>query len=263
MAVAVSRATLNGITYELSAKPNENANDGVAKRVHKWAGTAYGAWRLTQLPHKIGDVAAEIGSLAGASAEALLPIRETSKVFRRAADGMIFAYTLWTAGELAEQVGKVSKDGSAENVLELGRRSLEFITSGCHSLSSFWSGARSALGKTALVTELTADVIESYQAAAEWCKTDALLAQRSNLSEDVQAGLQSEKTLHLISLAKSVIAIAIGVFGVLGLFFGIAVVPSVVLLTMGLATCSLAYVKHFFQENMATFINREVVALTP
>ena len=260
-AIAENRVTIDQVAYNLVPRENPTAQNGTAKQVHDFVTSAYGTWRITQLPWKIGDVVAETATLAGMAKESVQPLRDGVKVFKGAANGMIFGYWIWTMFEWDEQSSKVAAEGTGEQWVELGRRSVDCVTAGCHSMATLVPSAKSTLGNVALMTDLANDTIEACQAAVKWGRADELLTRCTNLSEDVQAGLQSEKTLHLISLTKSVLAVVAGIFGLLGLLLGVAIVPSIVLLTLGLATCSLAFVKHFFKENIPQFINREIAPI--
>ncbi len=261
MAAAINqnRVTLGGKEYALVPKRNEKADDSTAEKVHNFVSSAYGTYRVMQLPGKIAAVAAETATLAGAADEVIQPIQNVAKVFNTAANGMVWGYWTWLSFELGDQVSKVASDkAECKDYIELFRQGADWTSAGCYSLSSLLPSFRSTLGNVATITDLTVDGIESYQAAEGWCRANSYLNQGVDLSKDVRKGLESEKTFQLIAGLKSVIAATAGIIGLVGLILGlilaapVEIVPPIVLLTMGLAACLLAVGKHFFREGMAS-----------
>ena len=261
----VSTVVVNSRVCNLELERNNNQVQTTSKKIEHFIGTAYGAFRFTQMPGKVAAVFAEIATLGGAAEGTVKRLKDFGSVFTTAANGMTWSNWCKATFDVSEQVTKVCKYGEivqadlpADNprYLELAQSLISWISAGCYSIPSLLPGVKPILGPVANVTDLTNDFIESAQAMDEWTKADKLLSQNDNhetgvhLDQAYRANLESEKTLHLIGLAKSVIAVTAGILGLIGLIMGAAIVPPIVTVTMGLATCSLAIVKHFYKESM-------------
>jgi hypothetical protein len=235
----------------MTGKRNAAATHSFIKKTHNFVASAYGAYRLTQLPGKTLALGGEIAHLAG-SPEIAKPMKDTAKVFNTAASGMIIAYWIWDSFELKDQIAEVAEKGFGDGrLLELFRVSLDWATAGCYSVGNFVSGtAKSSLGTVASVTDLSVDSIEAYQAAKNWVRADHLLANNPEFSEKLQGDLKAERTLQFISGMKSSVAVAAGVLGLLGAILAATLVPPVVFLTMGLMTCVLSIIKHYYKADM-------------
>jgi hypothetical protein len=244
MTLRVSSQEILKGTHQLLPKLNDKEKDSGVKKVHDFVSSAYGTYRFTQLPGKIANVVVEGATLAGATEEAIKPVKDVAKVFNTAANGMIWGYWLWSTFEVGDQISKVIHDKETDggDYIELFRRGTDWVTAGCHSLSSVLPSIKSTFGSIAMVTDPTVDTIESIQAGGSLWKVSTLLSKDSPISEEVRKDLESEKSFQLISLAKSVIAAVAGIFA--------AVLPPLVLAITGLTVLLLALTKYFFKENM-------------
>ncbi|HEX2582781.1 MAG TPA: hypothetical protein VHL30_01545 [Chlamydiales bacterium] len=242
--VRVSSPEILAGTHKLVPKLNEKAQNSGAKKVHDFVSSAYGTYRFTQLPGKIANVVIEGATLAGATEETIKPVKDVAKVFNTAANGMIWGYWLWSTFEVGDQVSKVIHDKEADggDVIELVRVSTDWVTAGCHSLSTVLPSIKSTFGSIARFTDPTVDTIESVQAGGNLWRVSKLLSKDSPISEAVRKDLESEKSFQCIALAKSVIAAVAGIFA--------AFLPPLVLAITGLTVLLLALAKHFYRENM-------------
>lgn len=244
MALRVSSQAILDGTHKLVPELNKNEKHSGVKKVHDFASSAYGTYRFTQLPGKIANVVVEGAVLAGATEEAVKPVKDVAKVFNTAANGMIWGYWLWSTFEVGDQISKVIHDKETDggDYIELFRRSTDWVTAGCHSLSSVLPSIKSTFGSIAMVTDPIVDTTESIQAGGSLWKVSELLSKDSPISPEVRKDLESERSFQLIALSKSVIAAVAGIFA--------AFLPPLAAAITGLTVLLLALAKHFYKENM-------------
>jgi hypothetical protein len=253
MAAQADRIQVNydGSPYTLTRKENEKAGDSTVAKIGAYLSTANGGYQTTKWFGKVFGLGAEAAVLAGKSEKEVKPLKDVAKVFNTAAGGMIFAYWGWASTQLVEQISTVANKGVGEGrFVELIRVSADWVTAGCHSVSSFLPVIKSTLGDIASCTDLSADSIESYQAIEKLSKANILLSENVNLSDQVKGDLESNTTLQWIAIAKSAVAVTAGIFAVLGLILGAVFLPPIVSLTMAFVGCTLSIAKSFYQENM-------------
>ncbi len=71
-----------------------------------------------------------------------------------------------------------------------------------------------------------------------------------HLSEAAKVYLDESKKLHLMKLAKAVMATVVGVFGLLSLAFGLTLASPLALLAMATASSALAIINRVYKDNM-------------
>jgi len=250
MTLAVPGFLIAGRTPEI----NDMAKKSGVERVKSYLKSDEGASILPKVAKTAMDLVAEMARDSGHQ-RASKSLRKIAKGFGATTKGLFYA--AWYVGtiELVEQSSKVMKEGVRDGkFVELIRRCFKWASTSTESILPFFFPSYSTpLKNIQIVTDLASDSIGAYQAGEGWAKADYELnraSAQSDISPEVQEHLKAERGLHLLSLVKSVLSAVAGIFGVLGLVLGFAIVPSVVLLTISLATYSLSIVKHFYKENM-------------
>jgi hypothetical protein len=85
--------------------------------------------------------------------------------------------------------------------------------------------------------------------AMELSRAEAKL-QEAEKSSIAKVYFDEFKKLHYLKLAKAVTAFAVGIFGLLGLFYGAPVIPSILLLAMSVVSSSLSIFNRWYKQNM-------------
>jgi hypothetical protein len=263
-AVARSPAIpLHGVSYNVESKPNPAATKGGFTRFKDYVGSADGAYKFTDLFTKVFKESIEIASLAG-SASTVAALKGPGAVFSKLSGAFIFPYFAFASVKLKESAEKVANEGPSDGRVEnLVKDSLGWVTSGCYATLNFVDVP--VLGSIAKVTDLAGDSIELKQEVSAWTLADDLMKThgKGGVSSEIHHDLVEEKKLRFLGIIKAVVSVVGGIFAVLALILGAAVVPGIVAASLSLVGISMAFIKHFYRENMdqKVTIQREVVVI--
>lgn len=98
-------------------------------------------------------------------------------------------------------------------------------------------------------SDITLDVRDFHE-AVEGVRTSRTQLERTDLSEVERRRPTEEGRMHMLKIAKTIFSVVGGVLGLVGLFLGYAVLPSVVLLTISTATLFFALWNQFYKDSM-------------
>lgn len=150
-----------------------------------------------------------------------------------------------------QQDGAATDDSVTAKLKEFVYKVIELVGDAMR-VAMIWTPASLLMKVTADAADITVESGEISKGFAELDKQSAEIAKRraQNVRAEELVRPTEEKRLHYIKIAKSACSATGAVLGLLGVIFKIALVPSVVLLTISTATVALAIWGHFYKETM-------------
>lgn len=251
--MASATSLINSKTqYTAPQKPTVTFN-AAANMVGKWAGSGSGAHRLNQVVIRGFQWAREAGVVGGERTEAAIKTADHLGLYPKA------LYTFGTIVQAKEEydfqveqqkAGAVSDDSVSAKLKKFVYKVIELI-SDVANLLTFWVPTN-PVKITANVADIT---IDSGDMAESFHTIDV---QNAKIAEGRAKGAKEqelvrpteEKRLSYIKIAKATCSITSAALGLLGIIFKIALIPSVVLLTISTATVLFAIWSHFYKETM-------------
>ncbi|HSW72012.1 MAG TPA: hypothetical protein VLG44_01205 [Chlamydiales bacterium] len=219
----------------------------------KWAGSGSGFHRECQVAKLAFSWARELGVAGGERTEAA--IKTTDHLGLAGKIGHTFGGAVAAHEEYKFQVeqqkaGAVSDDSVSAKLRKFVVKIFELI-SDVTNLLTFWipTNPVKITAHAADITVESNDIAESFH---------AIDAQNAKIAEGRAKGAKEhefvrpteEKRLSYIKIAKATCSITTAAIGLLGIIFKIALIPSVVLLTISTATVIFAIWSHFYKETM-------------
>ncbi len=203
-----------------------------------------GVFRTQKLAGDTFSLVAESASLAGHS---LPGWNHAATVFNNGALGITIPFAVGSTIDAGQDAVKYAKRGTRLSWDE----GVEFVQKAAVSLemiaySAFLFTQRSVC---ALAGDLFAAVEDGLDVVIERDYLRGL----NGLEEESSIGktyISEHKKHRTLKLAKAVMAVAVGVLGLLGAFMGAPVVPAVVLLTLSVVVSALAIFNRWYKENM-------------
>lgn len=212
-----------------------------------------GIYRTQKLASDFLSLVEEIGRISGRSLEKL---QHASNVLSAGALGVIIPTAVSSTIELVQTTADLAKKHFACTRQE----GLDFVqkisVSGqmiAYSAQMFTQ--RHSFGVLGDIFSLVDDTADVLQAGDQLCELSS--AQEKALPKPARVYRGESKRLYCIKLAKAVFAVAVGIFGLLSLLPGTALLPAVILLGMSVASSALALIARVYQTNM-TYILKPI-----
>jgi len=203
-----------------------------------------GVFRTQKLASEALSLVAESASLAGHS---LPQWDHAAAVFNNGALGVTIPFAVGSTIDVGQDAVMYAKRGKALSWYE----GVDFVQKAAVSLemiaySAFLFTQRSVCS---LAGDLFAAVEDGLDVVIE---RDSLRGFNA-LGEQPPVGktyISEQKKYRTLKLAKAVMAVAVGVLGLLGAFLGSPVVPSIAILILSVGSSALAIFNRWYKENM-------------
>lgn len=210
----------------------------------EFLGSRDGVFRAQKLASEALSLGAEAASLAGHS---LPQWNHAATVFNNGALGVTIPFAVGSTIDVGQDAVKYAKRGKALSWDE----GVDFVQKAAVSLemiaySAFLFTQRSVC---ALAGDLFAAVEDGLDVVIE----KDYLRGLNGLEEKSSVGktyISEHKKYRTLKMAKAVMAVAVGILGLLGVFFGSPVVPAIAILALSVGSSALAIFNRWYKENM-------------
>jgi hypothetical protein len=244
------------VASPITVRKNPLAGQSAFALVKDFVGSGDGP-KVTELLSKVSRVAVEVLRFFKNHYLAT-KVQGLSAVLSRMASATILPHTLCSALVLKKSIDVVRAEGSSNGKRdELLRDTLACSTLICYTFLQFSPG-HAPIKSIAVVANLATELVAVKLHAADWSAADDLEKKNKQgkaiLSKEDQEHLKENQMHFYLCVAKTTVAIAVGVFALLSLVYSAAFVPPIISSSTALFGVFLAVVERYFYMSLDSHV---------